>query len=70
MAYAIPRAVGSAAQRNRVRRRLRALVRVLAPELARGTAHLVGAGAGAVKRSPVELERDLRIVLGVEEGNR
>ena len=70
VAYAISRAVGDAVQRNRVRRRLRALVRLLAPELARGTAHLVGVGPGVVKRSPVELERDLRAVLGLSLGDR
>ena len=70
VAYAIPRTVGVAVERNRLRRRLRSLVRELGPELDRGAAYLVGAGRGAVKQSSAELWRDLRAVLGIDAGAR
>lgn len=44
VAYAIARGTGGAVRRNRVRRRLRAVMTALSPELA-GKAWLVGAGA-------------------------
>lgn len=55
VAYAIGRPVGNAAERNRLRRRLRALVADAAPTP--GT-YLVGAGRAAVTASHQEL-RDL-----------
>lgn len=68
VAYAIPRAVGGAVERNRLRRRLRAAVRELEPELLPGGAYLVGAGAAAVNTSPARLRDDLRAVLRAVAG--
>jgi ribonuclease P protein component len=43
VAYAIPRSVGNAVERNRVRRRLRAAVAGCEPDLRAGGAYLFGA---------------------------
>ena len=53
--YAVGRRVGTAVARNRVRRRLRAVVAARAPELP-GGAYLVSAGPGAIALRPAELE--------------
>jgi ribonuclease P protein component len=63
VAYAIPRAVGGAVERNRLRRRLRAVVRELEPELVAGGAYLVGAGPAAMTATPAQLRDDLRTAL-------
>ena len=55
VAYAIGRRAGGAVVRNRIRRRLRAIVREVAAQLRPG-AYLVGASAGAASLS----YRDLR----------
>lgn len=60
VAYAISKKVGTAVERNRVRRRLRALVRQQVPPPG---AYLIGAGAAAVGSSSEELGRDLRSAL-------
>jgi ribonuclease P protein component len=57
VAYAVSRGVGGAVERNRLRRRLRAVVRELGTELDPG-AYLVGAGPEAVTLAFDEL-RDL-----------
>lgn len=57
VAYAIGRPVGPAVVRNRLRRRLREVVRARRDLLEPGCAYLLGAGAGAVAMSPAELER-------------
>jgi ribonuclease P protein component len=56
VAYAIGRPVGNAVVRNRLRRRLRAIVRAHSDLLEPGCAYLLGAGAGAVALNPVELD--------------
>jgi ribonuclease P protein component len=54
--------VGSAPTRNRLRRRLRAVVRDQAPRLAPG-AYLLGAGPAAVSLTPAELRATLAELL-------
>jgi ribonuclease P protein component len=63
VAYAIPRAVGGAVERNRLRRRLRATVRDLEAELVPGGRYLVSAGPAVSEMSPAELRATLREVL-------
>ena len=55
VAYAVGRRVGGAVERNRLRRRLRAIVQELGAELGPG-AYLVGAGRGAASQSFGELK--------------
>ena len=64
VAFAIGRAVGSAVARNRVRRRLRAALELLAgpPLLANGLL-LVGARPGAPERTFAELREELSMML-------
>ena len=62
VAYTIGRKAGSAVVRNRVRRRLRMLIREAAPELRPG-AYLIGAGPGAALLSYEELRTKLRKAL-------
>lgn len=59
VAYAIGRRTGGAVMRNRIRRRLRAVVRDLAGELAPG-AYLLGAGPSAAVVPHAELVRAVR----------
>lgn len=63
VAYAIPRAIGGAVERNRIRRRLRAVVRDLEPELVPGGAYLLSVGPALMKTSPVELRDEVRGLL-------
>jgi ribonuclease P protein component len=63
VAYAVPRAVGGAVERNRLRRRLRALVAELHPDLVPGGCYLVSAGPAAMSATPPELRAALRTVL-------
>ena len=58
MAYAIGRAVGPAVTRNRLRRRLRALVAVREQDLPVGLL-LIGASPAAAARSFADLQVDL-----------
>ena len=58
VAYAIGRAVGPAVTRNRLRRRLRALLQQKQLHLPAGL-YLIGAAPAAAGRSFAELERDL-----------
>ena len=60
VAYALGRRVGSAPVRNRLRRRLRAVVASLEPELRPGSAYLIAARPEAVRMSTPELETALR----------
>ena len=66
VAYAITKRVGGAVQRNRLRRRLRAIVAALAVEpdrpLPKGTL-LVGAGPAALDRDAEELRNDVEQLL-------
>ncbi len=55
VAFAVGRRVGGSVQRNRMRRRLRAVVREHAAMLAPGSAYLVGAGPEAARMSHQEL---------------
>jgi ribonuclease P protein component len=66
VAFAVPRRVGPAVVRNKVRRRLRAAVRELAmtsPELLPGGAYLLAAAPQAAKRPYAALRGDLRAAL-------
>jgi ribonuclease P protein component len=63
VAYAVPRAVGGAVERNRLRRRLRAAVRELEAELVPGGAYLLSAGPAAMSIGPRQLEDTLRVLL-------
>lgn len=63
--YAVGRRVGSAPVRNRLRRRMRAVVSDLASELAPGASYLFGAEPAAVRCSPAELRAAIgRLVAG------
>jgi ribonuclease P protein component len=64
VAYAIPRAVGGAVVRNRIRRRLRAMIAQLGPAdgLAPGL-YLVGARPGAEGCTSPDLRRHLTSAL-------
>ena len=62
VAYAVGRAVGSAVERNRVRRRLRALVAEAGAQLRPG-AYLVGTAPRAARSSYEGLREDLRRAL-------
>lgn len=61
--FSTSRRLGSAVARNRVRRRLRELMRRLGPGLASGWDILVVARVGAVRASPPELASALERVL-------
>ena len=63
VAYAVPRAVGGAVERNRLRRRLRATVRELDAELVPGGRYLLSAGPAAMTTTTVELRDTLRALL-------
>jgi ribonuclease P protein component len=63
VAYAIPRAVGGAVERNRLRRRLRATVHDLEPELVPGGSYLLSVGPALVKTTPTELRDAVQAVL-------
>ena len=63
LGFSTSRRLGSAVVRNRVRRRLRELVRRLRPSLASGWDILVVARAGAVTARPSELAAALDRVL-------
>jgi ribonuclease P protein component len=63
VAFAVPRAVGGAVQRNRLRRRLRATVRELESELVPGGAYLLSAGPAAMSTTSSELRDSLRTAL-------
>ena len=67
VAYTVGRRVGSAVVRNRLRRRLRMLIRESAPMLRPG-AYLIGAGPAAVQLSYGDLRRTLVIALKYIEG--
>jgi ribonuclease P protein component len=55
VAYAIGRRAGGAVERNRIRRRLRHVVRDHAARLRRDHEYLLGAGPAALQASPAEL---------------
>ena len=63
VAYAIPRAVGGAVERNRLRRRLRATIGELEPELVPGGRYLVSVGPAVSTMSPADLRSTLRDLL-------
>jgi ribonuclease P protein component len=62
VAFAIGRAVGPAVARNRLRRRLRAILTTRQPPLPAGL-YLFGARPAAVARSFAELEADVSTML-------
>jgi ribonuclease P protein component len=73
VAFAVGRSVGSATRRNRLRRRLRAIVATIAPEI--GLEHgwlLVGATPAAGKHTFVSLRRETAALLtaALEESAR
>lgn len=65
VAYAIPKRVGGAVVRNRVKRRLRAVVAELAADsdLVPVGALLISVGPDVDRRSPQELRNDVRSLL-------
>jgi ribonuclease P protein component len=65
VAYAVPRSVGNAVVRNRVRRRLRAAVHAHAAELREGHAYLIGASTRAADASYSELHATVGVLLTV-----
>jgi ribonuclease P protein component len=67
VAYAVGKRTGNAVTRNRARRRLRAAVRAVAPDLAPGHAYLVSAGPDAVTAPFVDLQRAVTTVLVAPE---
>ncbi|MDQ1436454.1 MAG: ribonuclease protein component [Acidimicrobiaceae bacterium] len=69
VAYAIGRKVGGAVVRNRLRRRLRAVISELAPQLAPG-AYLVGAAPAAASLSFGELQAIVTEALEAVARNR
>jgi ribonuclease P protein component len=69
VAYAIGRGVGSAVRRNRVRRRLRAVVGAAETSgLLRAGAYLIGAGPEALTMPSAELEDAVRGALAEARG--
>jgi ribonuclease P protein component len=70
VAYAVPRSVGNAVVRNRVRRRLRALVQQHASDLRDGHAYLIGAAPRAADASVADLDHALSDLLSVTEPSR
>jgi ribonuclease P protein component len=66
VAYAIGRNVGGAVQRNRLRRRLRAVMSAQGAKLRSGT-YLVGAGPGATSLSFEELKESVTRALEDEK---
>jgi len=72
VAYAVPRAVGSAVVRNRARRRLRAMIAELGPaEGLTPALYLVGVAPGAADLPPAVLRRHLITALvATQRGGR
>lgn len=68
VAFAVPRRVGTAVTRNRIRRRLRAAMVELGPEVPRGS-YLIGADRGAADISFPALVATLRNLL-VNQGEK
>jgi ribonuclease P protein component len=64
VAYAVGRSVGNAVERNRLRRRLRAVVRAHGHLLRPDTAYLLSAGPRAAAMSPAELTGAVADLLG------
>ncbi len=58
VAFAIPRRVGNAVVRNRLRRQLRAILVDMTPELPKGSL-LISVGPELVGRGPGELRNDM-----------
>ncbi len=63
VAFAIGRTVGNAVTRNRLRRRLRAMLSDHVDRLQPGAAYLIGADARAVTATAAELDRSLAVCL-------
>jgi ribonuclease P protein component len=68
IAFSIARSVGSAVQRNRLRRRLRALVREPDLPLVPGASYLVQANPAAAALDTVDLRSNLRSALARAAG--
>ena len=64
VAFSVPRSVGNAVIRNRVRRRLRAAVREHAPALEPGAAYVVRAAPGAEDVPYTQLSSTIGAILG------
>ncbi len=62
MAFAVPRAVGPAVTRNLLRRRMRAIIRQVEPELAGGML-LIGARPSIVELTFDQLRQELTSIL-------
>jgi len=63
VAFSVPRSVGDAVTRNRVRRRLRSAVREHASVLEPGAAYLVRAGSGTADASYAQLSSTFRAII-------
>jgi ribonuclease P protein component len=68
--FVVPKTVGKAVTRNKVRRRLRELVRVRLADLAPGSAVVVRALPGAAERTFGELAADLDGALAAARSRR
>ena len=62
--FVVPKAVGGAVERNRVKRRLRAILRERMAELEPGSRLVVRALAPSATATSVELARDLDVAFG------
>ena len=68
VAYSIGKRVGPSVTRNRVRRRLRAVVASHRPQLKPGCAYLLGASPAAAAASYAELNTAVGELLGASRG--
>ena len=69
VAYAVSRRVGGAVARNRIRRRLRAVVRAEAARLEPACAYLISAGPTAIDAPFSELRATFRAILADMAGH-
>ena len=68
IAYSVSRAVGNAVVRNRIRRRLRAIIAARATTLSEGHGYLVGVTPGASDQTFGELSHSIDVCLAATHG--
>ena len=68
IAYSVSRAVGNAVVRNRIRRRLRAIIAARATTLSDGHGYLVGVTPGASDQTFGELSHSIEVCLAATHG--